>query len=96
MSVYLIVHSQIKNPEVYNEYREKVPAIVKKHGGEYLARGGKLEVIEGDWHPARIVLLRFPSVAAVHNFFNDPDYHPMKQLRHRNAVSQIVMVEGVS
>lgn len=95
MSVYLIVHSQIKNPDVYQEYREKVPAIVRKHDGEYLARGGQLEVIEGDWHPTRIVLLRFPSAEAVRSFFNDPDYRPLKQLRHRNAVSEIVMVEGV-
>ena len=95
MSVYLIVHTRINNTDGYQEYREKVPVIVKKYGGEYLARGGQLEVIEGDWNPDRIVLIRFPTAAAARDFFNDPDYQPLKQLRHRNAISQIVMVEGL-
>ena len=43
----------------------------------------------------RLVVLRFPDMAAVQNLFNDPEYQPLKALRHRVAQSEIVAVEGV-
>lgn len=94
MSVYLIVNSDVKNPEALEEYRNKVPALVKKHGGEYLVRGGEFEVLEGDWQPTRLVLFHFPSKEAVHALFNDPEYKPLKELRRKHADTQIVVVEG--
>ena len=69
--------------------------MVKKHGGEYLARGGATEVLEGGWVPNRIALLKFPDMAAVKAFLSDPEYQPLKSLRHSIADTQMVAVEGV-
>jgi uncharacterized protein (DUF1330 family) len=69
--------------------------LVRKHGGEYLARGGTCEVLEGDWHPSRVALLKFPDAAAVRGFLDDPEYLPLKSLRHSAAHTQMVAVEGV-
>ncbi|MEX2525764.1 MAG: DUF1330 domain-containing protein [Gammaproteobacteria bacterium] len=95
MSVYLIVNSNVKDMDAIKEYREKVPELVKKHGGEYLVRGGEFEVLEGDWQPTRIVMFRFPDRDSVHALFNDPEYLPMKALRQKHADTQIVMVDGL-
>ena len=46
------------------EYKAKVPGLIRKHGGEYLVRGSKFTVVEGDWEPKRLVVLRFPDIAA--------------------------------
>lgn len=94
MSVYVIVNSKVKDMDALEEYRRKVPELARKHGGEYLARGGEIEVLEGDWQPTRIVLFRFPDRQSVHALFNDPEYIPLKKVRQQVADTQIVMVDG--
>jgi uncharacterized protein (DUF1330 family) len=39
-------------------------------------RGGKVEVLEGDWSPERLVVLKFPSVEAARRFSDSPEYRP--------------------
>jgi uncharacterized protein (DUF1330 family) len=95
MPVYVVVDIEVKDDAVFAQYRDAVPAIVRRHGGEYLVRGGRTEIIEGDWQPGRIVLFRFPDHASVHAFFNDPDYLPLRAMRQRASSADIVMVDGV-
>ena len=95
MSAYLICDVDIRDKERYETYKRDVPAIVARHGGEYLVRGGAHEVIEGNWNPVRIVLFKFPNRAAIHAFFADPDYKPLAALRHEIAESSLVAVDGL-
>jgi uncharacterized protein (DUF1330 family) len=96
MSAYLISNVDVKDAGVFEEYRAKVAALVQKHGGEYLVRGGTFIVLEGEWKPKRLVLLRFPSLAAVQDLLNDPEYQPLMALRQRASETEMVTVEGVS
>ncbi|MFH1626414.1 MAG: DUF1330 domain-containing protein [Pseudomonadota bacterium] len=95
MSTYLIVDVDVAEPDQYETYKREAPRLVEKHGGEYLVRGGEFEVIEGEWKPTRLVVLRFPDRQAVHALFADPEYQPLKALRHRIATSSIVAVDGL-
>jgi uncharacterized protein (DUF1330 family) len=95
MSAYLIVNVDVEDAAAYEEYKAKAPALIRSHGGEYLVRGGKFVVLEGDWKPSRLVILRFPNIAAVQNLFNDPEYQPIKALRQRVSKTEIVAVEGL-
>ena len=95
MPAYMIVDIDISDLPAYAEYAKQVPAIVQKHGGSYLARGGKTEVMEGDWTPHRIALFQFPDVASIHAFLNDMEYQPLKAIRHRVAKTNAIAVEGV-
>jgi uncharacterized protein (DUF1330 family) len=94
MPAYMIVDVQVKDASAYEEYKAKVPALIRKHGGEYLVRGGEVQVLEGDWRPSRLVLFRFPDKAAVEAFVSDPEYQPLKALRKRVAKADIVVVQG--
>jgi uncharacterized protein (DUF1330 family) len=95
LAAYLIVNIDVHDPVAYEDYKRQVPPFIRKHGGEYLVRGGAHEVLEGDWQMKRVVVLRFPDRAAVHAFMDDPEYLPVMQLRHRIAHTDMVMVEGV-
>ena len=95
MSAYMIVNLDVKDSTAYEEYKAKVPALILKHGGKYLVRGGKFDVIEGDWNPTRLVLFEFPSVAAAKAFLDDPAYQPLKALRQRVSKADIVVMEGL-
>ena len=95
MAAYMVVDIEVQDPVGWEDYKAGVTAIIKKHGGEYLVRGGEVEVIEGNWRPNRFVVLRFPDRKAAHGFMNDPEYAPLKAIRHRVARTDLVLVEGV-
>jgi uncharacterized protein (DUF1330 family) len=65
-------------------------------GFQYLVRGGDFDVIEGDWKPHRVVLLRFPNRQAIRNFFADPEYAPLKALRLKTSKMIAVGIDGVA
>ena len=96
MSAYVIVNIDVQDAELFAEYRTKVPAFVQKYGGEYLARGGKTVVMEGDWTPQRLIIFRFPDIASAQAMLDDPEYQPLKELRLRAARTQMVAIEGIS
>ncbi len=95
MAVYMIVDVDVKDQSAYERYKAEVPALISKHGGECLVRGGNYEVLEGGWKPIRLILFRFPDKESVHAFFNDPEYQPLKEIRHSVAETDIVLVEGL-
>lgn len=95
MTAYMIVDLEIHDAVGFQEYRARVPPLIERHGGRYLARGGEVEVIEGSWQPRRLVLFRFPDRQAIKAFMDDPDYAELKALRIRTCDSNIVAVDGL-
>ena len=95
MPAYMIVNLEVTDPTAFEKYRNEVGALVRRHGGEYLVRGGAHEVFEGNWRPNRLVLLRFPDMKSAKAFLTDPEYQPLKALRQRAANSELVVVEGI-
>ena len=94
MAAYLIVDIEVHDPEDYKGYAAQVPPLVERHGGTYLVRGGAHETLEGTWSPHRVVVLQFPDAAAARAFMDDPDYAPVKAIRHRASTSNMILVEG--
>jgi len=95
MSAYVVVDLEIINHEEFETYKQLVPATIEKYGGRYLARGGKVETLDGGWYPKRFVLLQFSSVDQAKAWFDSPEYSEPKALRERCAQSRIIVVEGV-
>jgi uncharacterized protein (DUF1330 family) len=95
LAVYVVVNVRVTDPARYEEYRGKVPATIARYGGRYLARGGAVEALEGDWQPERLVVLEFESMERFREWYDSPDYAPLKQLRQEAAATQLVVVEGL-
>ena len=96
MSAYLIVDTKITDPEAYETYKAQARPIAERFGGEYVARGGALTVLEDDlWTPTRLVIIRFPDVEAARRFADSPDYAPVKAIRHGAAKCTLAIVEGL-
>jgi uncharacterized protein (DUF1330 family) len=93
---YVIVESQISDPEQFKRYLAEAPATIKAAGGEYLVRGGRSEVLEGDWQPARLTTLKFPSYEAAKAWYDSERYRAARATRS-GATTQfnMVLVEGV-
>ena len=94
-AAYLIAQLKVTNSENYKEYIEKVPEIVKKYGGEYLARGGEYTVVEGEDNFPRIILIKFPSYEKALEWYHSEDYKPIKDIRLQNSKGLNIIVKGV-
>ncbi len=96
MAAYLIVESQVTDIEQFKQYMAAAPAIVKDFAGEYLVRGGRMEVLEGDWQPPRLTVLRYPDFATAKAMYDSPAYVAARALRDgATACFHMVLVEGV-
>jgi len=95
MSAYVIVDVKVSDPAGYADYKELAPASIAQYGGKYLARGGKTEVLEGDWPIDRLVILEFPSMEQAKTWLNSAEYAPARAMRHKFAVSKMFVVEGL-
>jgi uncharacterized protein (DUF1330 family) len=95
MPAYVIVEIDIVDPAGYEEYKKLAGATVDKYGGKYVVRGGKTEVLEGDWKPKRIVVLQFDSVQHAKDWLNSEEYREPRKMRHRTARTNMILVEGM-
>ena len=95
MPAYIVVETDINNPEQYESYKAATPAAIAAGGGRFIVRGGEIAVLEGDWQPKRLVLLEFPDLEAAKRFYDSPEYQDAKRLREGAARLNMVAVEGV-
>jgi len=52
-------------------------------------------VLEGDWTPHRVVLLKFPSPEKARAFYGSPEYKAAIKAREGIAVMRMTLIEGV-
>ena len=95
MAAYVIVDIDVKDAVEYAKYKDMAAPVVAAFGGKYLARGGKVETLEGDWVAKRLVILEFETVARAKEWLNSKEYSAARALRHKTAQSNLIVVEGV-
>ncbi len=93
MPAFLIADIDVLDADDYAEYRNANPDIVNAYGGRYVALGGEVEVLEGDWHPRRTVIIEFPDMAALRSFYASDEYAELRPIRWRSADSRLVAIE---
>ena len=95
MAAYWVARARIDDPVEYKKYTDLVPAIIKRHGGRVLARGGRYRIMEGpeDFH--RFIVIEFPTLEAGVGCFESPEYRAAAAFRRAGAgVVENVIVEG--
>ncbi len=93
-SAYIIASVEVTDPVQYEEYKKLSTLAIKAHGAEVCIRGGKVEILEGDWAPSRVVLLKFPGVEQARAFYDSAEYQAAKMSRQGAAIMRMVVVEG--
>jgi uncharacterized protein (DUF1330 family) len=94
MPAYLIADTHITDQPTYDNYKQQVAPLIAKFGGRFLVRGGQHEVLEGSWHPSRLVIIEFPDMDRLKSWYNSPEYAPLLALRQPAATDHLVAVEG--
>ena len=91
---WIAIYKDIKNIDNIKKYGEKATPAIKKYNGTILARGGKVETIEGQPSP-RTVLIEFPTMEDALRCYNSVEYQEAKKIGKGEFNRHIQIVEGV-
>ena len=95
MAAYLIADVVVTDERGFEEYRQKVPAVVAAYGGRYHVRGGAVQRLEGDAQLHRVVVIEFADMAQLKAFFYSPEYRPLIAMRQKASRINVFGVEGL-
>jgi len=62
----------------------------------YLARGGAISPLEGDWTPRTIIIVEFPSAEQAQTWYRSPEYASALEVRDEALSRNLILVEGVA
>lgn len=92
MSALWIAHVTVTDEEAYGKYAAIATEAIAAHGGEFLARGGRYVVLEGQDRP-RNVVARFPSVEAAVECYNSPRYQEAVKFAKAASERDLIVLE---
>lgn len=93
-SALWIAHVKVLDAEAYGRYAALAGPAIARHGGVFLARGGRYVQLEGNDRP-RNVVARFPSLDAAVACYHSAEYQAA--LAHAKGASErdlMVLEEG--
>ncbi|ERF85012.1 DUF1330 domain-containing protein [Bradyrhizobium viridifuturi] len=95
MSAYVISEVDVKDAAGFEAYRTLAARTIALYGGRYLVRGGAADVAEGGPSPKTIIVVEFPSMARLREWYASPEY--AEALKHRRTAldRRLIFVEGV-
>lgn len=76
-------------------YLEAIDATLAPFGGEFLIHGDPLIRVEGDWPVGDLIIIAFPTRAALEGWYNSDAYQAIVPLRTGSSVGDVVFVNGV-
>jgi uncharacterized protein (DUF1330 family) len=91
---YVIARIDVTDPIEYGKYAAATPGIAERHGGRFIARGGRHEALEGPAR-ARNAIIEFPDYSSARAFYDDPDYRAVLPHALAGSERELVLVEGV-
>ena len=97
MPAYVISEVEILDETLADTYRSLAAASIELFGGRYVVRGAPVELVEGERNPARrLVIVEFPSMQRVHEWYRSPQYAEALKIRNAGALTRtLTFVEGV-
>ena len=96
MTAYVISEIEVRDPEGFEAYRTLAAKTIAHYGGRYLVRGGKAELAEGNLPPKSIVIVEFPTMARLKEWYASPEYAEALKARQTAIDRRLIFVEGVA
>lgn len=95
---YIFVTGWYKDAGLRRDYGRAVGPILREYGFETAVlglTGVNLRILEGDWIPGRIMLIKFPSEGHAERFWWSDAYQEAKKIRAPASALDIAQVDGV-
>ena len=75
--------------------KPRAQALIKKHGGRFLAAGQKVTSIEGTPPKARLAVQVWDSMEKIKAWRDDPEYWELRKIGNKYATFRVMTVEGL-
>jgi uncharacterized protein (DUF1330 family) len=95
-AAYIIAEVTVTNEEQMKLYREWSTRAMQEFGAEVLVRGGRVEPLEGDWNPQRVVVLKFKDIATAQAYYHSETYTRARKEREGAGSIRMFAVEGAA
>jgi uncharacterized protein (DUF1330 family) len=91
---YVISDVTLRDREAVESYRSRAADSIAHYGGRYVARGGTVEILEGDWNPERIIIVEFPDMERARAWYRSPEYAAALEVRDAALTRNLILVDG--
>ncbi|MHC1945761.1 DUF1330 domain-containing protein [Bradyrhizobium sp. UFLA06-06] len=95
MPAYVISEVEMRDAAGFEAYRTLAANTIAQYGGRYVVRGGTAELVEGGPPPHAIVIVEFPTMARLREWYASPEYAEALKLRATALERRLLFVEGV-
>ena len=95
MSAYVISEVDVRDPAGFETYRTIAAKAIAQYGGCYLVRGGAASIAEGGPPPKTIIVVEFPSMEKLREWYASPEYAQALKVRRTALDRRLIFVEGV-
>jgi uncharacterized protein (DUF1330 family) len=95
MSAYVISELEVRDAAGIETYRTIAAKSIAQYGGRYLVRGGAASIAEGGPPPKNIVVVEFPSMEKLREWYASPEYAEALKVRRTALDRRLIFVEGV-
>ncbi len=92
---YVIFTEAIHDEAGMGEYFGLAMPTIIESGAEVLAVQDGADVLEGEWHGTRTIVLSFESVEAARAWYDSPAYQVAAKVRQAAATCNAVIVSGL-
>jgi uncharacterized protein (DUF1330 family) len=96
MAAYVISEVDARDPQGFETYRTMAAPTIARYGGRYLVRGGPAALAEGGPEPKTIIVVEFPSMERLREWYGSPEYAEALKVRRTALDRRLIFVEGVA
>ncbi|MFI0220177.1 DUF1330 domain-containing protein [Streptomyces lydicus] len=94
MPAYVIVNVDVLDEEAGLAYAPVAQESIDSHGGRYLVAGPTPEPVEGTWDSSRVVVIEFPDMDRIREWYDSPEYRRARAIREGKVRVAMLFVEG--
>ena len=96
MAAYVISELETRDPIAIETYRTIAAKSIAQYGGRYLVRNGAASVAEGGPPVKNVVVVEFPSMVRLREWYASPEYAEALKVRRTALDRRLIFVEGVA
>ncbi|MEH2607977.1 DUF1330 domain-containing protein [Bradyrhizobium sp. AZCC 1693] len=96
MSAYVISEVEMRDAASFEAYRIIAAKTIAQYGGRYLVRRGVANLIEGGPPPKTIIVVEFPTIERLREWYASPEYAEALKVRQTALDRRLIFVEGVA
>jgi uncharacterized protein (DUF1330 family) len=96
MSAYVISEVEMRDAAGFEAYRTIAAKTIAQYGGRYLVRGGGASVIEGGPPPKTVIVVEFPTMQRLREWYASPEYAEALKVRRTALDRRLIFVQGVA